>query len=941
VTAATQGGALVGRGSELTRLVGLIRGAAAGRGSAVLIEGEPGIGKSSLVRAAIAEAADARCLVFWGTGDELGQALPLLPLLEALRVRELSDSPRGNSIVRLLRGELAAEPGADVSAVLAEQLLALIAEQCAAQPAILVIDDLQWADRATVTLWARLARSVHQMPLLLAGMMRPVPQREDLLALRRAAGEGARLQLGRLSDETVAELVMALTGGTPGDDLLQLAGAAAGNPLYVTELVAALARSASRTVTGTGTLVLANGRAPASLSAAIADRLDFLSAPTREVLKAAALLGVDFAVPDLTIVLDRHIADLMPAIDEARTAGVLTDSVGGLSFRHPLIQAALYDAIPASVRATWHRATGRALAHALAPPERVARQLLGAFTGPVPSDPMDDWLLSWLADTADVLVAQAPQVAADILRYAVASCPAGSVRHGLLVSRLADALYRIGDAAGAEQVASLALDHVTEPDILVDLHWTLAQCRLQAGKSAQSLDALHRALVAPGITARHRARLLVLAARTHNHGGEVEKAGDTARAALAAAADAGDNWAMGWALSVLVTVTAMQGQTTDTLPLFDRALSVTQFEPALTDLRLLLQLNKAVTLGDLDRYEEAFAAAREARHVASLVGTVVRLTQAHCALGQLLFDTGHWAEALAEVQALDGTLKEPGVACCDHGIAAVICFHRGDTNAARVHLAEADPYAERIGNRVVAPLALARSLEREAIGDARSALAVLTADFAGITEELDEIEELVADAVRLACEIGDLGMAETLAEHAEALAISSSIPHRQGNTLYCRGLLGHDPARLLQAARRYSDGTRPLLAAKALEAAAGEFIAAGYRDPARAAFADAVEIYSSLGAATDAARLQAVFRAHGIRRGPHAKHRTARSGWDSLTPTETTVAKLVGEGMSNPEIAAKLLLSRRTVATHVSHILKKLGVHSRTDIAREAALRSR
>jgi len=102
-----------------------------------------------------------------------------------------------------------------------------------------------------------------------------------------------------------------------------------------------------------------------------------------------------------------------------------------------------------------------------------------------------------------------------------------------------------------------------------------------------------------------------------------------------------------------------------------------------------------------------------------------------------------------------------------------------------------------------------------------------------------------------------------------------------------------------------------------------------------------VEIYTSLGAATDAARLQAAFRAHGIRRGPHAKHRTARSGWDSLTPTEITVAKLVEEGMSNPEIAAKLLLSRRTVATHVSHILKKLSVHSRTDIAREAALRSR
>ena len=76
----------------------------------------------------------------------------------------------------------------DVSAALAEQLLALIAEQCAMQPTILVVDDLQWADQASIALWGRLARSVQQVPLLLVGMMRPVPQRDDLLAMRRAAG---------------------------------------------------------------------------------------------------------------------------------------------------------------------------------------------------------------------------------------------------------------------------------------------------------------------------------------------------------------------------------------------------------------------------------------------------------------------------------------------------------------------------------------------------------------------------------------------------------------------------------------------------------------------------------------------------------------------------------------------------------------------------------
>ena len=128
--------------------------------------------------------------------------------------------------------------------------------------------------------------------------------------------------------------------------------------------------------------------------------------------------------------------------------------------------------------------------------------------------------------------------------------------------------------------------------------------------------------------------------------------------------------------------------------------------------------------------------------------------------------------------------------------------------------------------------------------------------------------------------------------------------------------------------------------AHALEVAAAGFVCSNAGGQARAAVTRAVEIYTSLGAATDAARLQAMFRAHGIRRGPHAKHRQARSGWDSLTPAETRIAALVQEGLSNPEIAARLLLSRRTVATHVSHILKKLDVHSRIDIAREAALRT-
>jgi DNA-binding CsgD family transcriptional regulator len=627
-------------------------------------------------------------------------------------------------------------------------------------------------------------------------------------------------------------------------------------------------------------------------------------------------------------------------VAEACAAGVLAESGRGLAFRHPLIRAALYDEMPAAVRAAWHRDAGRALAEARAPVDRVARQMLrAAGERDSTAEPMDAWMLAWLDHAADSLVGRAPGVAAELLARALAGFPADSQRYGWLASRLADALYRIGDRDAAEQVATRALEHAAEPGLLVDLHWTLTQCRMLAGSSAESLAALDQALASPGLTAQHRARLLVLAARTHLNFAEVEKAGQVASRALDAAEEAGDTWATAWALNLLAVAAAVQGHVTEALPLSDRALTVTETDPALTDMRLLLQVNKAIVLGILDRYEEALAAAGQARRLAGQVGTTFRLTQAHCALGQLLFETGRWDSALAEVGALPDNLKEPAAACCDLGIAAMISFHRGETGVARRHLLAAAPHTKRIGHRVVASLALARSLDREQDGALADALAALTGAIDTSTEEPEEIEALLPDAVRLAVQSRELPAARALASQATVLAAESEIPHRQANALYCRGLLEEDGSRLLAAAQRYEEAGRPLLRAKALEAAAECLVAAGDRGPARHAFTSAAEVYTALGATADLARLQAQFRAHGIRRGPRARHRRARTGWDSLTATEVKIAAFVEEGLSNPEIAARLLLSRRTVATHVSHILKKLDVHSRTDIARESARR--
>jgi tetratricopeptide (TPR) repeat protein len=852
---------LVGRESELAVLAGLVKQVAPGRGGVVLVEGEPGIGKSALVRAAVAEAP-AGCQVFWGAGDELGQELPLLPFLDGLRVREPSANPRRNAIVGLLRGEVAADRGADVPAVLAEQLLALVTEQCAAGPVVLVVDDLQWADPASLALWGRLARSARQLPLLLIGMTRPALAAADRPELRPTGADEVRLRLDALAGPAVAHLVAELAGGRPDEGLLRLADGAAGNPLYVTELVAALTRSSMVAVTGAGAATLTAGPVPGSLSAAIADRLGFVAGPVREVLRAAALFGTDFTITDLAVVLHREPADLVPLLDQACAVGVLAESGRGFGFRHPLIRTALYEEMPAAVRAAWHRDAGGALAEAGAPADQVARQLLRAMDGPDgrPTSAgavlVDEWMLGWLDRTARPLVGQAPGVAAELLTRAVAGSPAGS-RRDRLAAQLADALYRIGDRPGAEQVASWALTQTTDPDAVVDLHWTLAQCRMLAGSWARSLATLDQALAAPGISARHRARLMVLAARTYCDFGEATRAGQVAASALEAATEAGDSWAMAWALHVLTLVTAMQGRQFSALPLFERALTVTESDPALTDLRLLLQINQALVLGNLDRYDEALALSRRARHGASQVGTTIRLTQARSAVGQLLFETGRWDDALAEGMTLDEDLREPGAACCDLGIAAVICFHRGKTGEARRYLAAAVPHARLISRRVIGPLALARSLDREQDGALPEALAVLTDVVGADIEDLEEIEDLLADAVRLAVKTGDLATARALADRAATLAAGPQIPHREANARYCRGLVDHDAFRLLAAAERYDDVSWVLEKAKALEAAASELAHAGRSEQARGAFTRALAAYTALGASADLTRLHA------------------------------------------------------------------------------------
>jgi len=929
--------ALVGRRSELADLRAAVAALVTGRGRAVLIEGEPGIGKSTIMRAAADEAEEAGCQVCWAACDELNAAFALVPLIEALGVRESAEDPRRAAVARVLRSSPTEAGGAELVPAATERLLSLVDELCGARPMVLVVDDLQWADPATVLLWGRLARAVGQLPLLLAGLMRPVPRRDDLVALRRLVGPEGGIRVSGLPESETVRLVADAVGGPPGPQLSALAAGAAGNPLYLTELCADLDRSGRLLRRGEQVEVAEVAR-PTPLSVAVAGRLGFVSEPTRVVLYTAALLGLDFSVSELAVASGRRVSELMPALDEAITAGVLADAGHGLAFRHPLIRAALYDGIPPAVRAAWHAGAGQAMAAGGWPADHVARQLLAAVDGPDrAATPETGWLAEWLLTAAPQLMWRAPQAGVKLLRAATAA------RHAnpRLTGWLADALYRTGDAAGAERVAADALTTTTDLDVLVDLHWTLAQCLAAQGRSAECVETLQTALATPGLDRRHRTRLLVLTARAHRNHGDVDAARCVATEALDEANAIRDSSTAGWALAMLAMVQLMRGEYGEALPLFDKAMAVASGDPSLGDLSLLLGVNHAVALGELDRCDDAIVAATEVWRLADQAGNVLRVLQAQSVLSELLFDTGRWDDALTDAASLDapaGSARNPIVECVGHGIAATIRLHRGDRTA-RDHLAAAEPFAEKINRRVVGPLVLARSLEREQAGALDEALAVLATALSDDAEELQESEDLLADAVRLAVCTGDLAVARTAVARTEELTRRSDAPRHRAVAQHCRGLLERDPHELVRAAAAYGAAGRPLPKAQALEAAGLLAADAGELLAARRHFTEAFDGYGALGATWDLARLQARFRTFGIRRGPRSTHRRARTGWDSLTLTEVRIAGLVARGLSNPAIAAELFLSRRTVQTHVSHILTKLGLTSRVDIARQVSQR--
>lgn len=424
-------GVHVGHKAELAVLRTALTDVLAGRGGTVWVDGEAGIGKSALVAEALAGVPIPGKRLRWAGAQELDSDLPLRFVHDCLGVT----------------GDEAA-------------VLDAVTRMCADGPLIVVGDDLQWADEASLSVWWRLTRLAKWQPLLLIGAARPAPATPVHEKVRRHIGR--TLTLHPLSTQDSHRLAEKLTGVPPEGRLCDWLDDAAGNPYYIRKIVATVA---GELLGGAGVPTADDGSLPAQLVSWVDDHLSFLSTPTRSMLRWARLLGKEFTLTDLAAAAGERPAALTEPLDEALAAGVLVATGDRLRFRHPLVARALYEKTPNAIRLALHHQVAEALVDAGAPAVRVAEQLTLAAT-------LTGQLVgAWLPANIGAVAAENPEIAVRLLRLAVASAAPPEHREAL-TAMLARLLFWLGSVPEVEARSLIA--RTSDPELVAEMRWVLA-----------------------------------------------------------------------------------------------------------------------------------------------------------------------------------------------------------------------------------------------------------------------------------------------------------------------------------------------------------------------------------------------------------------------------------------------------------------------------------
>jgi DNA-binding CsgD family transcriptional regulator len=924
---------LRGREDELGALRGQLDAVRAGRGGVTLITGVPGIGKTALLDAAESMARERQIEVFHAAAGIAVQVIPFGPLLDALM------SAPGASIDPVVLRDLS--QCLDQRFWLLREVQESLERVALRAPALIMVDDLHWADAASLAALSRLPRQLatHRIRWLFVFRSGGLgPAASEALARLDTAGP-VKMALSPLDETAAASVAQDLLGGGPDDALLKVLAGVKGHPFLLTELLHGL-RDENLVAVDGGTARLTVAGMPLRFVDSVGYQLGRLSTGARDALQMAGVLGTRFSADELAALTGSTPAAIVSALREALAAGLIVEDGDRLAFRHDLVREAVDQAQPRTVRQSLRRRAVEVMLRHGAPPSEMAELVMDV------AQPGDTEAITVLRRAAAETGLVCPTVASQLSRRALDLTPPGDPGRGPLTAETLAYLMHAGRAADAVKLMTTGARDLADPAAEAAARLSLAHLSMQYAP-ADLIEQCQRALELPGVPAALRIQLLSILSLGLDMTGDVP-------AAEKSASDAAETaWTSGDAANEVVTLVprAVQelarGDWRQSLDLSRQAAARKNTLPGSTDRLFMPDSWQALICIAVARLDEAFALIDAGVQAAQRDGTSANLRVWSMLRCRALFGSGQLADARAEAEATIEMADEIGDGSYGYinhvarYILARVALHIGDPaglaqarrSATGLGRAQESPSGQRLGAWLTALMAdgtVASALNAQAGVELLDPLADGPLSATSPQTYADS-----ATLTRVLLNAGRHSDAESVVARLEHFAgLHPDYPFLDCAALHARAVLDGDPDAALQAVALSSADPRPLVRARVLEDA-GRLLPDVRRAEAVPLFETALASYAAAGAERDAARVRSLLRARGVR--PPAWGPRAARQWPELTESEFTVVSLVAEGATNREVAERLYLSPYTVNSHLRHVFVKLGIRSRTELVRLAA----